>query len=89
MNVALGVGGTLAIIAGIIFMLVIGMTILAGRKLAVSEVPQGLAAPDVAVTREFKYTPTALIPGILFILVVLTFTVVAFGIINGWPIQFG
>ena len=89
MNVALGVGGTLAIIAGIIFMVVIGMTILAGRKLAVSEVPQGLKALDVMVTREFKYTPTALIPGVLFILVVLALTVVAFGIINGWPIQFG
>jgi cytochrome c oxidase subunit 1 len=89
MNVALGVGGTLAIIAGIIFMIVIGMTIIAGKRLAVSEASQGLAAPDVVVTREFKYTPTALIPGILFILVVLALTIVAFGIMGGWPIQFG
>ncbi len=88
MNITLGVGGTLALIAGIIFMVVIGMTMLAGRHLAASEVPQGLAALDVAARREFKYTPTALIPGILFVLVVLAFTALAFGIINGWPIQF-
>jgi hypothetical protein len=70
-------------------MIVIGMTIIAGKRLAVSEASQGLAAPDVVVTREFKYTPTALIPGILFILVVLALTIVAFGIMGGWPIQFG
>ncbi len=89
MNVALGVGGTLAIIAGIIFMVVIGMTLLTGKKLAASEVPHGLDAPVFVARREFKYTPTALIPGVLFVLVVLGFTVAAFGIINGWPIQFG
>ncbi len=89
MNVALGIGGTLAVIAGIIFLVVIGMTILTGKKLAASEVPHGLGAPVFVARREFKYTPTALIPGVLFVLVVLAFTVVAFGIINGWPIQFG
>ncbi len=89
MNVTLGIGGTLAIVAGVLFITIIGMTIIAGKKLATSEVPQGLAAPELVVKREIKYTPTALIPGILFVLVVLALTVAAFGIINGWPIQFG
>ncbi len=89
MNVTLGLGGTLAIIAGILFMTVIGMTILAGKKLTTAEVPRGLRAPDFVARREFKYTPTALVPGVLFVLVVLGFTVVAFGIMGNWPIQFG
>ncbi len=89
MNVTLGIGGTLTIIAGILFMVIIGMTILTGKKLVGSEIPQGLAAPDLEAKREIKYTPTALIPGVLFILVVLALTIVAFGLKNGWPIQFG
>jgi cytochrome c oxidase subunit 1 len=89
MNVALGIGGTLAIIAGVLFMTVIGMTILAGRKLAASEVLQGLGAPAFVTKREFKYTPTALVPGFLFVLIVLAMTVGAFGIMGRWPIQFG
>jgi cytochrome c oxidase subunit 1 len=89
LNVSLGVGGTLAIIAGVLFMMVIGMTMLAGKKLAASEVPQGLDAPDLIIRQEFKYTPTALVPGILFIIVVLALTVSSLGIIGSWPIQFG
>ncbi len=89
MNVALGIGGTLTLIAGILFFVVIGMTMFAGRKLVASEVAGDLAVLEVTATREFSYTPTALIPGVIFVLVVLIFTVGAFSIMGNWPIQFG
>ena len=90
MNVALGVGGTLTLIAGVFFFVVIGMTMFAGRKLPVaSELGVDLAMLKVTPTREFVYTPTALIPGVIFVLVVLAFTAGAFGIMGNWPIQFG
>lgn len=90
MNIAMGVGGTLTLIAGVLFFVVIGMTMLAGKKLLVaSELGSDLAMLAVAPTREFVYTPTALIPGVIFVLVVLMFTAGAFGIMGNWPIQFG
>ena len=61
---------------------------LAGRKPA-SESGSDLATPALTRTREFVYTPTALIPGIIFVLVVLLFTAGAFGIMGNRPIQFG
>jgi hypothetical protein len=85
----MGVGGTLTLIAGVLFFVVIGMTMSAGKKLLVaSELGSDLATLEVAPTREFVYTPTALIPGIIFVLVVLIFTAGAFGIMGNWPIQF-
>lgn len=90
MNVAMGVGGTLTLIAGVLFFVVIGMTMFAGKKQRVASEPGGdLAMLEVRPTREFVYTPTALIPGVIFVLVVLMFTAGAFGIIGSWPIQFG
>lgn len=89
MNVAMGVGGTLILIAGIFFFAVIGMTMLAGRKLSVSELGTELSTLLVTPTREFRYTPTALLPGVIFVLVVLGFTAGAFGIMGRWPIHFG
>ena len=76
--------------ADILFFVVIGMTMLAGKKLtAATEAAKDLAALEVTATREFVYTPTALIPGVIFVLVVLIFTAGAFGIMGNWPIQFG
>jgi cytochrome c oxidase subunit 1 len=89
MNVAMGVGGTLTLIAGVLFFVVIGMTLLAGRKLSDSELGADLSMLAVTPTREFRYTPTALIPGALFVVIVLMFTAGAFGIMRGWPIHFG
>jgi hypothetical protein len=90
MNVAMGVGGTLTLIAGVLFFVVIGMTMFAGKKPRVTSEPGGdLAMLEIRPTREFVYTPTALIPGVIFVLVVLMFTAGAFGIIGNWPIQFG
>jgi hypothetical protein len=43
----------------------------------------------VTRTREVVFTPTALIPGILFVLVVLMFTAGAFATMGNWPIRFG
>ncbi len=70
-------------------MTVILMTILTGKKLAVSEVPRGLDTLDLVAKRKFKHTPTALIPGVLLVLVVLSLTMIAFSIMDTWPIQFG
>ncbi len=90
MNVAVGIGGTLTLIAGVLFFVVIGMTLFAGRKLPVAhDVANELAVLQVVRTRDFVYTPTALIPGVIFVVVVLIFTAGAFRIMNNWPIQFG
>ncbi len=89
MNVTLGVGGSLTLIAGVLFFVVIGMTMFAGKKLATADVADELSVLEVPVKRQFKYTPTALIPGVIFVLIVLTFTAVALGIIGDWPIKFG
>jgi cytochrome c oxidase subunit 1 len=89
MNVTMGIGGSLTLIAGVLFFVVIGMTLFAGRKLPHSEPGDDLAMLAVTPTREFVYTPTALIPGVIFVLVVLMFTAGAFGIIGRWPIHFG
>lgn len=89
MNVAMGVGGTLTLIAGVFFFAVIGMTMLAGRKLSVSELGADLSMLAVTPTREFRYTPTALIPGVIFVVIVLISTAGAFGIMRGWPVHFG
>jgi cytochrome c oxidase subunit I len=90
MNVAMGIGGTLTLIAGVMFFVVVGMTLFAGRRLrAVTELGPDLAMLEVTPVRHFVYTPTALIPGVIFVLVVMGFTAGAFGIMNSWPIQFG
>lgn len=89
MNVTMGVGGTLTLIAGVLFFVVIGMTLFAGRKLPGSEPGADLSMLAVTPIREFAYTPTALIPGVIFILIVLMFTAGAFGIMGRWPIHFG
>jgi hypothetical protein len=89
MNVAMGVGGTLTLIAGVLFFVVAGMTMFAGRKLPASELGDDLSMLAVTPTREFRYTPTALRPGALFVVIVLMFTAGAFGIMRGWPIHFG
>ena len=89
MNVTMGIGGSLTLIAGVLFFVVIGMTLVAGRKLPHSEPGDDLAMLAVTPTREFVYTPTALIPGVIFVLVVLMFTAGAFGIMGRWPIHFG
>ncbi|MEE8413027.1 MAG: cbb3-type cytochrome c oxidase subunit I [Dehalococcoidales bacterium] len=89
MNVTLGVGGSLTLIAGVLFFVVIGMTMFVGKKLSTEDVANELAAISVTEKREFKYTPTALIPGVIFVIVVLAFTVAALGMIGDWPIKFG
>lgn len=90
MNVAMGVGGSLSLIAGLLFFVVIGMTLFAGKKRpAAAALGGGLAMLAVTRTREVVYTPTALIPGMIFVLVVLMFTAGAFGIMGNWPIRFG
>ena len=88
MNVAMGIGGTLTLIAGVLYFVVIGMTMFASRKLPHYELGTDLATLAVTPTREFRYTPTALIPGVIFVVIVLMFTADAFGIMGSWPIHF-
>jgi hypothetical protein len=89
MNVAMGIGGTLTLIAGVLFFVAIGLTLLGGRKrLAASHLGKDLATLDLRPVRQFVYTPTALIPGVIFVVVVLMLTAGAFGIMAKWPIQF-
>jgi hypothetical protein len=78
------------LIAGVLFFVVIGLTLFAGKKRpAAAALGGGLAMLAVTRTREIVYTPTALIPGIIFVLVVLMFTAGAFAIMGDWPIRFG
>jgi cytochrome c oxidase subunit I len=90
MNLTMGIGGTLTFVAGGLFFVVITMTLLSGRKLpAASDVSGGLATLQLTHTRQFVFTPTALIPGVVFVLAVLLLTMGAFGIMDQWPIRFG
>jgi hypothetical protein len=89
MNVAMGVGGTLTVLAGVFFFAAIGLTLLGGRKLLAPHLGKDLATLDLRPVRQFVYTPTALIPGVIFVVVVLMLTAGAFGIMAKWPIQFG
>jgi cytochrome c oxidase subunit I len=90
MNLTMGIGGTLTLAAGVLFFIVIGMTLLSRRRLSSAvDVSRELAVLQVARSRECVFTPTALIPGVLFVLAVLILTVGAFRIMDHWPIRFG
>jgi cytochrome c oxidase subunit 1 len=88
MNITLGVGGLLAIAAGVIFVLVIGMTAFAGRKVpTLSQAIRGLEPPLLPVKEEYQRTPVALLPGAIFIAGIVIFTLFAFNMLNTMPIQ--
>ena len=87
MNLALGVGGMLAFVAGVIFVLIMVMTVVAGKKVATMEESiKGLEAPSLPMKVEYNRTPVALIPPIVFILGIIILTFLAFGILDSIPI---
>ncbi len=87
MNLSLGIGGMLAFAAGVIFVLIMVMTVVAGKKVAtVEESIKGLEAPALAQKVAYNRTPLALIPPIIFVLGIIILTVVAFNILWGIPI---
>jgi cytochrome c oxidase subunit 1 len=87
MNLSLGVGGMLAFVAGIIFVLIMVMTVVSGKKAATIEQSiKGLEAPSLPRKVEYNRTPVALIPPIVFILGMIILTILAFNILWGVPI---
>ncbi|MEE8389538.1 MAG: cbb3-type cytochrome c oxidase subunit I, partial [Anaerolineae bacterium] len=87
-NLSLGIGGMLAIVAGILFVLIITMTIIAGRKVAtVEEAIKGMEPLTAPLKVEYERTPVALIPPILFVIGIVVLTVLAFGFLRAIPIQ--
>ena len=91
LNISLLIGGTLMILGGIMFVLVIVMTAFRGNKVdTVREaMSKGLSATDLPFKQEVKSTPVSLIPGLIFISVILILTLITFWIIDTWTIQFG
>ncbi len=88
MNLSLGVGGMLATAALIIFVLIMAMTAIAGKRVATTvEAIKGMEPPDLPLKVEYDRTPVALIPSTLFLVGVIILTLVAFGIFRGMPIQ--
>ncbi len=87
MNLSLGIGGMLALVAGIIFVLIMVMTVVAGRKAATIEQSiKGLEAPPLAQKVAYNRTPVALIPPLVFVLGIVILTILAFNILWGIPI---
>ncbi len=91
LNISLLGGGTLMILGGIMFVLVVVMTAFQGNEVDTvrDAISVGLSAPDnLPLKREVKSTPISLIPGLIFIAIILILTLITFWIIEGWTIQF-
>lgn len=88
-NLSLGVGGMLAIVALVIFVLIMVMTGLKGRKVAsIEDAIRGTEATALPLRVQYGRTPVALIPSSIFIVVILALTFWAFGHLWGLPVQF-
>lgn len=89
MNLSLGLGGILAIIAGVLFVLIMVMTLVAGKKVAtIEEAIKGTEAAILPAKVEYGKTVAALIPSSIFIIVILVLTFLAFAYLWGLPIKF-
>ena len=87
MNLSKGVGGTFAIAAGIIFVLVMVMTVMVGRKATYAEEAIKGMEPRISPMKiDYVHTPVALIPPLLFVAGVVILTYFAFGLLRGMPI---
>ena len=86
MNLSLGIGGMLAFAAGVIFVLIMVMTVVKGRKVStIEQAIAGLEAPALARKVTYNRTPLALIPPASFIVAIIVLTVIAFNILWGIP----
>ena len=89
LNLSLGVGGMLATIGLASFIVIIVMTMLRGEKVAtVEDAIRGTEALPLPFKVEYGRTWVALIPSSVFIIIVLTITLLAFGHLWGLPVQF-
>lgn len=88
MNISLGIGGLLAFLAGIVFVLVMGMTAIAGKKAnSLEEAVKGLESPPSPVKTNYNRTPVAMLPSSIFIVLILVFSLIAFNLIWGMPVR--
>lgn len=88
MNLSLGLGGILAIIAGVTFILIMLRTAMVREKADSIEASiKGMEAPSLISKVAYNRTPVALIPSFVFILGIITLTLFAFGYFWSMPIQ--
>ncbi len=88
MNLSLGVGGILAVVAGGLFILVIMMTVLKGKKAStVQDLFRGMTPVAVPIKVERRTTPAALVTIAVFIVVILVLTVFGFMVLNLVPMR--
>ncbi len=79
----------LAVVAGVTFVLVMGMTSWKGMKAAtVEDAIRGTEAPPLPPKVAYGRTPAALVPSSFFIVAILVATLWAFGHLWGLPVQF-
>ncbi len=90
LNIALLVGGMLMIVGGIMFVLVVGMTTFKGNEVNTvrDAISVGLAPIDLPFKKEVKTTPISLLPGLIFISIILILTLLTFWVIDAWTIEF-
>ena len=88
MNLTLGVGGMLAVVAGALFVLVIVMTTLVGKKVATTrEMIHGMEPVAMPAIVERKTTPVALLTIGIFIVVIMVLTILGFTVVNLVPMR--
>jgi len=86
--VSLGIGAMLAITAGILFVLIVAMTALAGERVTRTEdALADLAPPALPRLPGPMPTPVALVPALAFLVTVLFLTYWAFERLAGLPLQ--
>ncbi|MEK6977202.1 MAG: cbb3-type cytochrome c oxidase subunit I [Candidatus Hydrothermarchaeota archaeon] len=88
MNIAVGIGAVLTALGILTFLFIVGATALRGERAEGLGVFKGLEPPALPVVREVKETPTALVPGIVFICLAILLTILAFQLMEAWPISF-
>lgn len=87
MNWSLGVGGLLAIVAGIIFFLVIVISPLAGKKVAApQQAIKGLEPLVLKIVKEHRRTAVALLPSASFIVIIIVLSLFFFTMLNLNPL---
>lgn len=89
MDVAEGVGGTLMLVAGALFILVMAATpVLGERATSVREMVKGMEPPVLEIEEEYWRSPVALLPGVTFVVIGIALTIVTFAIMKVSPISF-
>ena len=88
MNLSLGVGAMVAIATGVAFVWVMLMTAVRGEKVASPQAAVADLGPlPPAVEHGYGWTPLALVPAVMFVVGVITLTVMAFQRLWALPIQ--